>query len=73
MSDVAATAPLREVLEEVLGDLSEGETGARTHAACKIMEAAGNGETSLETLIQIGRMALLQAPTMWRDRQAGEG
>ncbi|MGY4256659.1 hypothetical protein ACVI1L_003727 [Bradyrhizobium sp. USDA 4516] len=73
MSDVAATAQLREVLEEVLGDLSEGEAGARAHVTCKIIEAVGNGETSIEALIQVGRKALLQAPTMWRERQVGEG
>jgi hypothetical protein len=37
-----------------------------------VMEAANNGEKSLEMLIQIGRRALLQTPTMWRDKRADE-
>jgi hypothetical protein len=66
MSDRATTALLRTILDEVCASVSHSETGARTHVASKILEAANRGETSPEGLKQIGREALSQAPSMWR-------
>ncbi|MDI3562581.1 hypothetical protein [Bradyrhizobium sp. Arg816] len=66
MFDSATTALLRAVLDEVCENVSRTETGARTHVASKILEAATKGDTSPDHLKQIGRHALSQAPTMWR-------
>jgi len=66
MLDPATTALLRAVLDEVCESVSRTETGARTHVASKILEAASRGETSTDHLKQVGRQALSQAPTMWR-------
>lgn len=64
--DPATTALLRAVLDEVCEKVSRTETGARAHVASKILEAATRGETSLDSLKQVGREALSEAPTMWR-------
>jgi hypothetical protein len=66
MFDPATTALLRAVLDEVCEDVSRYETGARTHVASRILEAATNGDTSPERLKEVGREALHDAPTMWR-------
>ncbi|UQR62426.1 hypothetical protein LRP30_37710 [Bradyrhizobium sp. C-145] len=66
MFDPATTALLRAVLNEVCENVSQAETGARTHVASKILEAATRGDTSLDHLKQVGRQALSRAPTMWR-------
>lgn len=68
MFDPATTALLRAVLDEVCGDVSRYETGARTHVASRILEAATKGDTSRDRLKQVGREALHDAPTMWRQR-----
>ncbi|MDD1520439.1 MULTISPECIES: hypothetical protein [Bradyrhizobium] len=66
MFDPATTALLRAVLDEVCESVSRSVTGARTHVASKILEAATKGDISPDRLKQIGRHALSQAPTMWR-------
>ncbi|MBR1141497.1 MAG: hypothetical protein E6614_00170 [Bradyrhizobium sp.] len=66
MFDAATTALLRAVLEEVCEDVSRHETGARTHVASKILQAATNGDTTPDRLKEVGREALSGAPTMWR-------
>jgi hypothetical protein len=66
MFDSRTTALLRAVLDEVCENVSKYETGARTHVASKILEAATRGERSVDDLKQIGRSALGSAPTMWR-------
>jgi hypothetical protein len=66
MFDAATTALLRAVLDEVCENVARHETGARTHVASKILEAATRGETSRDSLKQAGREALSDAPTMWR-------
>ncbi|SDF00914.1 hypothetical protein [Bradyrhizobium brasilense] len=66
MFDMATTALLRAVLDEVCESVSRSEIGARTHVASKILEAANRGEVSPEGLRQIGRRALSHSPTMWR-------
>ena len=66
MFDAANTALLRAVLEEVCEDVSRHETGARTHVASKILQAATNGDTTPDRLKEVGREALSGAPTMWR-------
>ena len=66
MFDTVTTALLRAVLDEVCESVSHREMGARTHVASKILEAATNGEVSPEGLGQVGRDAVLRAPTMWR-------
>lgn len=58
MLDTATTALLRAVLEEVCEGVSRHETGARTHVASKILEAATKGETSPDSLRQVGHEAL---------------
>ena len=66
MFDAATTALLRAVLEEVCEDVSRHETGARTHVASKILQAATNGDTTPDRLKEVGSEALSGAPTMWR-------
>ncbi len=66
MFDPATTALLRAVFDEVCEDVPRLQTGARTHVASKILEAAAKGETAPESLRQVGREALHDAPTMWR-------
>jgi hypothetical protein len=66
MFDAKTTALLRAVLDEVCASVSHYETGARAHVASKILEAATRGETSVDSLRQIGREALSAAPAMWR-------
>ena len=66
MLDAATTALLRAVLDEVCENVSRYETGARTHVASKILEAATNGDTTPDRLKEVGREALSDAPTMWR-------
>jgi len=66
MFDMATTALLRAVLDEVCESVSHREIGARTHVAAKILEAATRGEVSPDVLRQVGREALSRAPTMWR-------
>jgi len=46
MFDPATTALLRAVLDEICQDISRYETGARTHVASRILEAATTGDTS---------------------------
>jgi hypothetical protein len=52
------TALLRAVLDEVCESGSRYETSARTRVASMILEAASNGETSVDGLKEIGRSAL---------------
>jgi hypothetical protein len=66
MFDPATTAILRAVLDEVCEDVSRFETGARTHVASRMLEAAAKGDTAPESLRQVGREALHDAPSMWR-------
>ena len=66
MLDAETAGLLRAVLDEVCEKVSKYETGARTHVASKILEAATRGETSAEDMKRIGRTALGAAPTMWR-------
>ncbi|WP_247471005.1 hypothetical protein [Bradyrhizobium sp. 45] len=62
MFDTSTSALLRAVLD----DVCESDVRARTHVASRILEAATGGEMSPESLKQVGRQSLLQAPTMWR-------
>lgn len=64
MFDSATTALLRAVLDEVCESVSRYETGARTHVASKILEAASRGDTGPDRLKEIGREALSKAPGM---------
>lgn len=66
MFDSETTAILRAILDEVCQSVSRFETGTRTHVASMILEAARQGETTPDSLKQIGRKALGDAPTMWR-------
>jgi hypothetical protein len=66
MFDPATTALLRAVLDEVCENISRSESGTLTHVAAKILEAATRGDTSPDRLMQIGREALSDAPTMWQ-------
>lgn len=66
MFDSETTAILRAVLDDVCQSVSRCETGTRTHVAARILEAARQGETTPDSLKQIGRKALGDAPTMWR-------
>lgn len=66
MFDTATTALLRAVLEKVCESVSHRETGARTHVASKMLEAATKGEASPDELRQVGCEALSHVPTMWR-------
>ena len=60
------TAVLRAVLSEVCESVSPYDTGTRAHVACKILEAAGRDQSSVDDLKEAGRKALNDAPTMWR-------
>ena len=59
-------AILRAVLTEVCQSVSPFDTGTRAHVACKILEVAGKGRSSVDDLKAAGRKALNDAPTMWR-------
>lgn len=63
MFDAETTALLRAVHEEVCASISVSETGARAHVASKILEAAANGQLSIDDLKAAGHSALI-APTM---------
>lgn len=59
------TAALRAVLDELcLGGTRDTEM--RSRVASKLIEAAGQGTSSIDDLREIGRKILLQPPTMWR-------
>jgi hypothetical protein len=58
MFDNQITARLRAVLDEVCKSVSCYDTGARAHVAAKMLEAAASGETSVESLRQVGCEAL---------------
>lgn len=60
MLDAPTTALLRVVLDDVCKNLSRYDTGARTHVASKILEAATTGVIRPDRLEQIGRDALLR-------------
>lgn len=64
MFDAETTALLRAVLEDVCESVSCYETAARTHVASMILEAASQGETSVDGLKQVGRTALGQGPIL---------
>ena len=66
MFDPATTALLRAVLDDVCADISRFETGARAHVASRILEAAAKGNVAPENLKKVGREALHDAPTIWR-------
>ncbi|WP_375791473.1 hypothetical protein ACE102_47135 (plasmid) [Bradyrhizobium sp. vgs-9] len=66
MFDAPTTALLRVVLDEVCKNRSRYDTGARTHVASTILEAATTGERRPDYLKQIGRDALSRAPIVWR-------
>lgn len=70
MFDTATTALLRTVLDEVCADVSRYETGARTHVASTILEAARQGMRSPDDLKAAGRQALTRAPSMWSSTEA---
>lgn len=63
MFSAETTALLRAVLEEICQDIPVSETGARTHVASKILEAAAQGQLSTDALKAAGRRAL-DSPTM---------
>ena len=65
MFDIETTALLRAV-DEVCEHVSRYETGARAHVASKLLEAATNGERSVDDLKRVGQKALGTAPSMWR-------
>ncbi|MBV8920147.1 hypothetical protein [Bradyrhizobium sp.] len=66
MLDAETTALLRAVLDELCESVSRHETGASGHVASKILEAATNGEKSLDDLEPVGRGELDRTPSMWR-------
>ena len=66
MFDPATTALLCAVFDEVCEEVPCFRTGARTHVASRILEAAAHGKTDPESLKQVGRDALHGAPAMWR-------
>jgi hypothetical protein len=66
MFDAQTTALLRSVLDEVCDGISRYETGVRAHVASQILEAARQGEITIDGLRQVGIKALTRAPTMWR-------
>jgi len=61
MFDAKTTALLRTVLDQVCEGVSYYETGVRTHVASKLLEAASNGENSIDGLRKVGREALTSA------------
>lgn len=65
MFNAETTALLRAVLEEVCETIPANETGARTHVAAKLLEAAAQGHLSTDALKAAGREAL-HPPAMWR-------
>jgi hypothetical protein len=66
MLDAETTALLRAVLDEVCESVSRHKIGGRAHITSKILEAATNGESSVDGVQRVGRSALDKAPSMWR-------
>ncbi|CUT13459.1 hypothetical protein BF49_4539 [Bradyrhizobium sp.] len=66
MFDSTTTALLRAVFDEVGENVPRLQTGVRTHVTSKILEAAATGETAPESVKQVGREALHDAPAMRR-------
>lgn len=66
MFDPATRARLRVVHEEVCERISRREISARTHVAAKLLQAATEGQTSLDDLRQAGCRALSEASSMQR-------
>lgn len=66
MFNPETTALLRAVLDEVCESVSRHETGGRVHVVSKILEAATNGQRSVDDPKRAGQSALDKAPTMWR-------
>lgn len=66
MFDAETTALLRAVLDEVCENVLRSETGARVHVASKILEAATNGERSVDDLRRVGQKALASVPRFWQ-------
>ena len=66
MFDAETTARLRTVFDEVCAGVSRYETAVRVHVASKMLEAATNGDTSINGL----RKAGLQALTDFREDDA---
>jgi hypothetical protein len=59
MFSTETRARLRAVLDEVCAGVSRYETAARAYVASKILEAATQGETSIEGLRKVGLEALI--------------
>jgi hypothetical protein len=58
MFNAETTALLRAVLEEVCENIPVTETGARSHVASKLLEAAAHGRISTDDLKAAGQKAL---------------
>nr|WP_027533618.1 hypothetical protein [Bradyrhizobium sp. WSM3983] len=58
MFSAETIALLRAVLEEICEGIPVSETGARTHVASKILEAAAQEQLSTDALKMAGRRAL---------------
>ena len=66
MHNSETTALLRLLLEEICEDVDQYENGLRTHVAAKLLEAAAQGDQTIESLRITGVEALRSTPTMWR-------
>jgi hypothetical protein len=66
MSDPETAALLRAVLDKVCANISQSETSVRTRVASRLLEAARQGTPSMSDLLDAGRAALHEPPTMWR-------
>ena len=59
-------ALLRTVLEELCTELSLVDAPTRTSVASRLLEAAKQGDCSIDDLREVGKQALHKTPTMWR-------
>ena len=59
------TAVLRSVLDEVCQPIGRYENGTRAHVASKLLEAAAQGQQTIEEFRETAREALRVVPTMW--------
>ncbi|MFB6465032.1 hypothetical protein [Bradyrhizobium tunisiense] len=66
MFDTATTALLRAVLDEICETVPRYDTGALVRVTAKFLQAASKGGASPDCLRQVGREALSNALTMWR-------
>jgi hypothetical protein len=58
--DLKTTRAMQSVLEEVCSHIPKQSSESRTFVASKILECAGDGNTSRDALLAAGRQAVIE-------------